>query len=101
MAVRALAGAASHAATTATGGDTFARSEVVAEAEKFFGKGAKGLAEVIQKAFEKYGAPNACIKGGEGAGTLRRRLAAGRVHRLPALNAEVQPHPDPVGEPGS
>jgi hypothetical protein len=54
----------------ASGEDTFTRSEVVAEAEKFFGKGAKGLADVLEKAFDRYGRPNAIIKGEEGGGAI-------------------------------
>ena len=50
--------------------DTYTRSEVVAEAEKFFGKGAKEIAKVLQKAFDKYGEPNAIIKGEEGGGAI-------------------------------
>jgi hypothetical protein len=70
----ALAGNAAVAAETAAPGkahaDTYTRSEVVAEAEKFFGKGAKGIADVLQKAFDKYGEPNAFIKGEEGGGAI-------------------------------
>ena len=57
-------------APTAAHEDSYSRSEVVAEAEKFFGKGAKGLAEVLQKAFDKYGEPNAYIKGEEAGGAI-------------------------------
>jgi hypothetical protein len=71
LAVPALAGSVATAAETATAHkDSFTRSEVVAEAEKFFGKGAKGLAEVLQKAFDKYGEPNAFIKGEEAGGAI-------------------------------
>jgi hypothetical protein len=69
LAMLALAGARAHAASEKSG-DTFSRSEVVAEAEGFFGKGAKGLAGVIQKAFDKYGEPNAYIKGEEAGGAI-------------------------------
>ena len=58
--------------------DTYTRSEVVAAAEKFFGKGAKGLAEVLQKAFDKYGEPNAYIKGEEGGGAIGVGLRYGK-----------------------
>jgi len=53
VAMLSLVGAPANPAIAASGGDTFTRSEVVAEAEKFFGKGAKGLAGVLEKAFEK------------------------------------------------
>lgn len=70
VAMLSLVGAPSKPAVAASGGDTFTRSEVVAEAEKFFGKGAKGLAGVLEKAFEKHGRPNAIIKGEEGGGAI-------------------------------
>jgi hypothetical protein len=50
--------------------DTFTRSEVVAQAEGLFGKGAKGMADVIEKAFKEYGQPNAIIKGEEAGGAF-------------------------------
>lgn len=50
--------------------DTFTRSEVLRQAESLFGKGAKGLADVIEKAFKDYGAPTALIKGEEAAGAI-------------------------------
>jgi hypothetical protein len=59
-----------HAAETKSSGDSFTRSEVIAEAEKLFGKGAKGMAQAIQKAFDDYGQPNAIIKGEEAGGAI-------------------------------
>ena len=50
--------------------DTFTRSEVLREAESLFGKGAKGMADVIEKAFKDYGEPNAIIKGEEAGGAI-------------------------------
>lgn len=80
--ILALAGnvavAAESASTSSSHEETYSRSEVVAEAEKCFGKGAKGLAEVLQKAFEKYGEPNAYIKGEEGAGAIGVGLRYGK-----------------------
>jgi len=70
MMIPALAGNVAVADTATAQKDSFTRSEVVAEAEKFFGKGAKGLAEVLQKAFDKYGEPNAFIKGEEAGGAI-------------------------------
>ena len=70
MMIPALAGNVAVAETATAQKDSFTRSEVVAEAEKFFGKGAKGLAEVLQKAFDKYGEPNAFIKGEEAGGAI-------------------------------
>ncbi|NJD31685.1 MAG: DUF1134 domain-containing protein [Gammaproteobacteria bacterium] len=74
----ALGSPVSHAATGGQSDDTFSHSEVLAAAEKFFGKGAKGLAEVIQKAFDQYGQPNAYIKGEEGAGAIGVGLRYGK-----------------------
>ncbi|HVN42819.1 MAG TPA: EipA family protein, partial [Steroidobacteraceae bacterium] len=56
--------------TKSSSDDTFTHSEVLAQAEKLFGKGAKGLAEAIQKAFDDYGQPNAIIRGEEGSGAI-------------------------------
>ena len=78
VAVFSLAQAAAQAASSGKDQDTFTRSEVVAEAGKFFGKGAKGLAEVIQKAFDKHGQPNAYIKGEEGGGAIAVGLRYGK-----------------------
>jgi hypothetical protein len=49
---------------------TFSREEVLAEAESFFGKGADGLAAVIEKAFKDNGEPNAYIAGNEASGAI-------------------------------
>lgn len=51
-------------------GQTYSRSEIDREVMGFFEGGAKGLADVIEKAFEKQGQPTGFIKGGEGAGAL-------------------------------
>ncbi len=77
-AVLAMGSAAAPAATSGSKDDTFSHSEVLAAAEKFFGKGAKGLAEVIQKAFDQYGEPNAYIQGEEGAGAIGVGLRYGK-----------------------
>ena len=61
-------GAAS--ATASKSGDTFTHSEVLVQAESLFGKGAKGMADVIEKAFKEYGQPNAIIKGEEAGGAI-------------------------------
>lgn len=62
--------APAQAADKQSSGDSFTRSEVVAEAEKLFGKGAKGMAEAIQKVFDEYGQPNAIIRGEEAGGAV-------------------------------
>ncbi len=43
---------------------------VVREAEAFFGEGAKGMADVISKAFKDHGQPNGFIKGEEAGGAI-------------------------------
>lgn len=51
-------------------GDGFDQKTVLDEAEEFFGEGAEGLADVVKKAFEDYGRPNAYIKGEEVSGAV-------------------------------
>lgn len=63
---------------------TYSKHEIAQEVERFFGKGAEGLAEVLEKAFNDHGEPNAYIAGNEvsaalgvgvryGKGTLQTR----------------------------
>jgi hypothetical protein len=49
---------------------TYKQDEILTEAENFFGKGAKGIADVIQKAFKDQGEPNAFIAGEEAGGAV-------------------------------
>jgi hypothetical protein len=49
---------------------TYDQAEVMKEADEFFGAGAKGLADVVAKAFKDQGEPNAFIKGNEGGGAI-------------------------------
>jgi hypothetical protein len=49
---------------------TIAESDVVEEAEEFFGAGAEGLADVLHKVFHEHGRPQGLIKGTEGGGAL-------------------------------
>lgn len=49
---------------------TYSRKEIDQQVMGFFEGGARGLAELITKAFEKYGEPVGFIKGSEGAGAL-------------------------------
>lgn len=44
---------------------TYSKNEILQQAEDFFGEGAEGLAEVIEKAFADHGQPNAYIVGDE------------------------------------
>ena len=50
--------------------DTYAEDSIMDEATGFFGEGAEGLAEVIEKIFEEHGRPNAYIKGSEASGAI-------------------------------
>lgn len=54
----------------ATQTQTYSRKEIDQQVMGFFEGGARGLAEVIGKAFDRYGEPVGFIKGGEGAGAL-------------------------------
>ena len=74
VAVTALAGCASQGTTTGTQGsssdEVYEQSAVVDEAQQFFGKGAEGLADVLNKVFSEKGRPNGYIKGEEGGGAF-------------------------------
>lgn len=56
---------------------TFDKETVLKDAEAFFGKGAEGLARVIEKAFAELGRPNGYIKGQEAAGAITVGLLYG------------------------
>ncbi|MGD2118007.1 MAG: DUF1134 domain-containing protein [Chromatiales bacterium] len=49
---------------------TYSKNEILQKAEAFFGEGAEGLAEVIEKAFDDHGEPNAYIVGDEVSAAL-------------------------------
>ena len=57
--------------------DTFDHDSVLRDAAAFFGKGAEGLAKVIEKAFKENGRPNGYIKGQEAAGAITVGLIYG------------------------
>jgi hypothetical protein len=57
---------------------TYSQDEVMKEADEFFGAGAKGLADVVAKAFKDQGEPNAFIKGNEGGGAIAVGLRYGK-----------------------
>jgi len=57
--------------------DTFDKDTVLHDAEEFFGKGAEGLAAVVEKAFKDHGRPNGYIKGQEAAGAITVGLIYG------------------------
>jgi hypothetical protein len=50
--------------------NTYTRDDVIGAAERTFGKGAAGLAEIIEKALKDQGRPNAYIAGSEGGGAV-------------------------------
>lgn len=62
------AGTTPDAATRA--GDTYQRKDLITAAEGVFGKGAQGLAGIIEKILAERGEPNAYIAGREAAGAL-------------------------------
>ncbi len=57
---------------------THDRDVVLREARAFFGRGAEGLAEVVNRLFRDRGNPSAYIKGEEGGGALGVGLRYGR-----------------------
>ncbi len=54
----------------ATTGPTYQKDDLLGAAEGVFGKGAKGLAGLIEKVLKKQGEPNAYIVGREGGGAF-------------------------------
>lgn len=66
----AAAAAAPPAATAANSGETFKQDDLIGAAEGVFGKGAEGLAKMIEKILKEQGEPNAYIVGREAGGAL-------------------------------
>jgi hypothetical protein len=66
----------------ATPGDTFQDDDVFAAAEGVFGKGAEGLAKLLEKVLKEQGRPNAYIAGREGGGAFAVgvRYGSGTMH---------------------
>ena len=58
------------AATTAQQGATFRKDDLIGAAEGVFGKGAKGLGELMQKILKDQGEPNGYIAGREAGGAF-------------------------------
>ncbi|MGB3473111.1 MAG: EipA family protein, partial [Erythrobacter sp.] len=56
--------------TAAAGGSTYAEDDLIGAAEGVFGKGAEGLAKLIQDLLKKEGEPNAYIVGREAGGAF-------------------------------
>ena len=55
---------------TTRSADTFARDDLLGAAEGVFGKGAQGLAGIIERTLKEQGRPNAYIAGREAAGAF-------------------------------
>jgi hypothetical protein len=96
-AIALLAGCASQGTTPGTepgSADTspeFEESAILTEAEAFFGEGARGLADVLNKIFSERGRPNAYIAGEEGGGALAVgvRYGRGTLHMSNGIQREV------------
>lgn len=58
------------AQTAPTGADAYERDGVIREAEHFFGRGARGLADVLNRVLGERGPPDGYIKGEEGGGAF-------------------------------
>lgn len=56
---------------------TYDRATVLGEAEALFGKGAEGVAQLVERAFADLGRPNGFIKGEEAAGAFAFGLRYG------------------------
>lgn len=56
--------------TQAANGPTYHKDDVIGAAEGVFGKGAKGLAEIVEKILKDQGEPNAYIAGREASGAF-------------------------------
>ena len=82
LVVAGLAGCASQARRQAAAepiaGEPYEADTILREAEAFFGRGAQGLADVLNRAFRDNGPPDAYIKGEEGGGAVGVGLRYGR-----------------------
>lgn len=76
------AATAGAAPTVAANGNTFAEDDLIGAAEGVFGKGAEGLARMIEDLLKKEGQPNAYIVGREagGAFVVGARYGSGTLH---------------------
>ncbi|MDO6416724.1 DUF1134 domain-containing protein [Sphingomonas sp. BIUV-7] len=62
--------ATEHAAAQASADGAYQENDVLAAAEGVFGKGAEGLAKVIERTFKQYGRPDAYIAGREAGAAI-------------------------------
>ena len=69
--------AAAAAAGTSPSSQTYSQQDVLAKAENVFGKGAEGLAGLIQNIFKENGEPNGYIVGREAGGAIAVGLRYG------------------------
>lgn len=71
--------------------ETYTEGEMVIEAGKVFGGTAKGLADAVHSVFQKYGEPNAYIKGEEASGAfvLGLRYGVGTLHMKSGATQKV------------
>jgi hypothetical protein len=74
--------AAANPTQAAKQGTTYKQDDLIGAAEGVFGKGAKGLAQMIQDLLKKQGEPNAYIVGREGGGAVvvGLRYGSGTLH---------------------
>ncbi|MGN3974192.1 DUF1134 domain-containing protein [Tsuneonella sp. SYSU-LHT278] len=74
--------AAGNPAVAAAQGDTYKKDDLIGAAEGVFGKGAEGLARMIEDLLAKQGEPNAYIVGREagGAFVVGARYGSGTLH---------------------
>ena len=70
LAVLAFSAAPAAAQSNGQSSDTYKEDEIVKEAGDFFGAVSEGLADAVHSVFEKYGEPNAYIKGDEASGAF-------------------------------
>jgi hypothetical protein len=70
------------APTSAESGQTYRKDDLIGAAEGIFGKGAAGLADVIEDLLRKQGEPNGYIVGREGGGAVivGLRYGSGTLH---------------------
>lgn len=75
-------GAANTVDTTQNAGSTYGEDDLIGAAEGVFGKGAEGLARMIQDLLKEQGQPNAYIVGREagGAFVIGARYGSGTLH---------------------
>ena len=68
--------------TTPANSATYQKDDLIGAAEGVFGKGARGLAEIIEDLLKKQGEPNAYIVGREGGGAFMVgvRYGSGTLH---------------------